>query len=148
MAQMELDLLIDRYPTVDLYDKARRTLADLALASSEFARSLEELDAMVFADPLFVPEEIDQYRAEILTAWAAAEPGVLPRVAEAYRLLIDRYPDSQELPRYRYQLALYLHETGRDQEAAQQLELIDREALDPFLGDQVRDLELDIERER
>ena len=101
---------------------------------------------MVFADPLFVPEEIDQYRAEVLTAWATADPEMLPRAAEAYRQRIARYPGSSELPRYRYQLALYLHEDGRDAEAAAQLRLIDRSGLDSLLSDRVRNLEQAIER--
>ena len=148
LAAMELQLLVGRYPTVDLYDRARKTLADLALARGEFAGSLEELGAMVLADPMFVPEEIDQYRAEVLAAWSAADPDVLPRVAEAYRRLIDRYPDSEELPLYRFQLALYLYEGGRVQEAAAQLDLIDPSRLEPFLADRVRDLAEEIQRER
>ncbi|MBN1835436.1 MAG: PEGA domain-containing protein [Spirochaetales bacterium] len=153
MAAMELRLLVERYPTVELYDKARKTLADLALARGEYARGLEELDAIVFADPLFVPEEIDHYRAEVLSAWAGAEPEILPRVAEAYRGLIERYPDSAELPRYRFQLALHLHQTGREREAAAQLQLVQRAGLDPQLAERIRQLEeelrqAEIERER
>jgi len=148
LAAMELELLVGRYPTVDLYDKARKTLADLALARGEFAGSLEELETMVFADAMFVPEEIDQYRAEILAAWSAADPAVLRRVAEAYRRLIDRYPESEELPLYRFQLALYLYEDGRAEEAAAQLEMIDPRLLEPFLADRVRDLAEAIRRER
>jgi tetratricopeptide (TPR) repeat protein len=146
MAAMELELLVQRYPTAELYDKACKALADLSLAAGEFSRSLEELDAMVLADPLFVPEEIDQYRAEILTAWSASDPAVLPRVVEAYERLVERYPGSPEATRYRFQLALYLHETGRDAEAAAQLRRIDRERLEPFLADRVRDLERELER--
>jgi hypothetical protein len=144
MAAMELELLIERYPTPALYDKARKTLADLAFARGAYEDSLEQLDAMVFADPLFVAEEIDQYRAEILEAWAGSDPAVLPRVVQAYEGLISRYPESTEIPRYRFELALYLHENGRDQEAGAQLELLTVEGLEPSLADRIRDLKAEI----
>jgi outer membrane protein assembly factor BamD (BamD/ComL family) len=148
MAEMELDLLIERYPTPELYDKARKALADLAFSRKEYRQSLEQLDALVFADLLFVPEEIDQYRAEILAAWAATDPTVLPRVLEAYEWLIDRYPASEEIPRYRFELAVYLHELDRDDEAAAQLELVEPDSVDSLLAERIRDLQIEIGKGR
>jgi tetratricopeptide (TPR) repeat protein len=145
MAEMELDLLVERYPTPGLYDKARKALADLALARGEYEESLVQLDAMVFADPLFAPEDIEQSRAEILGSWAAVEPSVLPRVTAAYERLIERYPDSEQIPRYRFALALHLHELGRNEEAASQLTQIDPERVDSLLAERIRDLLADIE---
>jgi tetratricopeptide (TPR) repeat protein len=141
MAAMELRLVAERYPLPELYDKARKSLAELAAQRGEYAESLAQLDAMVFADPLYVPEEIDQYRGEILRLWSGADPAVLPRLVAHYEVMVRRYGSSQELPRYRFELALALHRSGRSVEAAAQLEQIPRADLDPQLAEQVRLLE-------
>jgi outer membrane protein assembly factor BamD (BamD/ComL family) len=100
LAILEFQLIASRYPLPDLYDKARKALADLYLQQGAFQRSLEQLEAMLFADPLYGREQIDQYRCEILERWTQEEPSRLPELIQAYRQLLERYPQSENSPAY------------------------------------------------
>lgn len=97
---LELQLIVSRYPMPDLYDKVRKTLADLYLRQGAFKESLEQLDAMLFADPAYQREEIDLYRCQVLEQWTQKEPARRPELIEAYRRLVDRYPQSANAPAY------------------------------------------------
>jgi hypothetical protein len=59
---------------------------------------------MVFADSLYSREDIDLYRCEILAQWTAADPAQLPSLLEAWRGLVERYPDSRRAQEYRQRL--------------------------------------------
>jgi tetratricopeptide (TPR) repeat protein len=98
LAILELQLIADRYPLPDLYDKARKTLADLYLRQGAFAESLEQLQAMLFADPTYEREEMDLYRCQILEQWSEKDPERLPELRDAYRQLLERYPRSENAP--------------------------------------------------
>lgn len=100
LAILELQLIVSRYPLADLYDKARKTLADLYLRQGAFKESLEQLDAMLFADPMYEREEIDLYRCQVLEQWARQDPAQRPELIEAYRRLVERYPQSANAPTY------------------------------------------------
>jgi outer membrane protein assembly factor BamD (BamD/ComL family) len=100
LAILEFQLIANRYPLPDLYDKARKALADLYLRQGAFPSSLEQLGAMVFADPLYGREQIDQYRCEVLERWTQEEPARLPELIQAYRQLLERYPQSENSAAY------------------------------------------------
>jgi len=104
LAILEFRLLVNRYPLPDLYDKAEKSLADLYARQGAYPESLAQVDAMVFADPLYSREEIDLYRCEILAQWAAADRAQLPSLLEAWRGLVERYPDSPRAQEYRQRL--------------------------------------------
>jgi len=104
LAILEFQLLVNRYPLPDLYDKAEKSLADLYARQGDFPESLAHLDAMVFADPLYSREDIDLYRCEVLAQWAAADPARHPALLEAWRGLVERYPNSPRAQEYRKRL--------------------------------------------
>ena len=104
LAILEFQLLVNRYPLPDLYDKAEKNLADLYARQGAYPESLAHLDAMVFADPLYSREDIDLYRCEVLAQWAAADPAQHPALLEAWRGLVERYPNSPRAQEYRQQL--------------------------------------------
>jgi hypothetical protein len=54
----------------------------------------------VFADPLYGREQIDQYRCEVLERWTQEEPARLPELIQAYRQLLERYPQSENSAAY------------------------------------------------
>ena len=66
LALQELELLITQYPLPDLYDKSLKALADLNFAAGNYHKSLELLDSMVYLDPLYNREQMEQYRSLIL----------------------------------------------------------------------------------
>jgi tetratricopeptide (TPR) repeat protein len=124
LAIVELTLVVDRYPLPDLYDKARKNLADLLLRRRSYEQCLEQLAAMVFPDPQYSREEVDLFAAEVLEAWFASDATVLPRLVEAYEVLAEGYPGSSGRGLYLYRLAYYLHLADRDAEAAAALDRI------------------------
>ena len=71
LATAELRLIVDKYPLPEIYDKACKSLADIADAQSDYKAALGYLDRMVFFDPLYPRSQIDQYR----TALEAQERG-------------------------------------------------------------------------
>ncbi len=62
LALQEFKLIIDQFPLSDLYDKSLKAIADLHYANGDYNRSLEHLDLMIFLDPLYSREEIEQYK--------------------------------------------------------------------------------------
>lgn len=124
LAIAEFGLLAERYPLPELYDKARRGLADLMLRRRAFEQCLQQLAAIVFSDPQYAREDTELFAAQTLEDWFAAEVTVLPRVVEAYRALADRYPGSAGSALYLYRLAYYLHLAERDAEAAAALQRV------------------------
>jgi tetratricopeptide (TPR) repeat protein len=124
LAIAEFGLLAERYPLPDLYDRARRGLADLMLRRRAFEQCLQQLAAMVFSDPAYAREETELFAAQTLEDWFAADVTVLPRVIEAYQALADRYPGSTGSAVYLYRLAYYLHLADRDAEAAAALQRV------------------------
>ena len=71
------DLLVTRYPTVELYDKARKNLADIFFDSGSYDRSIHQLDAMVFRDPLYSKEDIELLKSRIRAAKHDHDPDAL-----------------------------------------------------------------------
>ncbi len=140
LAALEFNLITERYPLPDLYDKAQRSLADILVRQKNYQESIAHLRAMVFADPLYGREEIDLLQAEILESWYSEDPAVLDRVIQAYEALVSTYPASDSLDLYRYRTAFYLHRAQRDAEAEQLLEQIDLNAVGEELAVEVRDL--------
>lgn len=140
LAVIELNLIVDRYPLPDLYDKARRKLADILLRQGRYRQSIEQLRSMVFADPLYVPEEIEALQAEVFEAWYSEEETVLNDLIASYQLLISRYPTSENVDLYRYKTAFYLHLARRESEARELLDRIDLSQVDEELEQQVREL--------
>jgi tetratricopeptide (TPR) repeat protein len=104
LAILEFQLLVNRYPLPDLYDKSRKSLADLYARQGDYQESLVHLDGMVFADPLYSREDIDLYRCEILAQWAAADPAQHPVLLEAWRALVEHYPGSPRAQEHRQRL--------------------------------------------
>jgi hypothetical protein len=140
LAAVELDLVARRYPLPDLYDKAQKSLADILLRRKEYSLSLERLQAMVLADPLYSREEIDAYRCDVLEQWQQEDPAVLSELVGAYRQLVERYPGSPENDLYHYKLAYYLHVDHRDEEARRVLDGIQEAGLDQELRRRVEEL--------
>jgi tetratricopeptide (TPR) repeat protein len=140
LATIEFNLIADHFPLPDLYDKAQRGLADILHRQGAYQASIDQLQHMVFADPLYSKEEIGLLEAEILEDWFASDPGVIPRVIEAYTALVESYPGSDNLDQYRYKAAYYLHLADRDSEAQNMLSPIDPTELDEDLLRRFQDL--------
>jgi tetratricopeptide (TPR) repeat protein len=70
-AILTLRKAIEDYPHPDTYDRACKSLADLLFAQERFEESLSYLDRMLFLDPLYTPEEIEEYRQLIRRAQEA-----------------------------------------------------------------------------
>ena len=75
LAQAELRLILEKYPSPDLYDKSCKSLADLSDRQGDYKLALSYLDKMVFLDPLFSRKQIDDYRAAIEKQMAAGGSG-------------------------------------------------------------------------
>jgi len=145
LAAIEFNLIADHYPLPDLYDKAQRGLADILLRQGAFQESIEQLQHMVFADPLYSEEEIELLEAEILEDWFTDDPDVIDRVIAAYTTLINSYPESDNVDLYRYKAAYYLHLADRNSEAETMLAPVDPEVLDEDLMRRFRDLRRSME---
>lgn len=65
LAISELRLIIDKYPIPEVYDKACKSLADIADQQGDYRAALGYLGQMVFYDPLYPKGQIEQYRAAI-----------------------------------------------------------------------------------
>ncbi len=145
LATIEFNLIADHYPLPDLYDKAQRGLADILLRRESYQESIEQLQHMIFADPLYSKEEIELLKAEILEDWFSADPDVIDRVINAYTALVDSYPESDNLDLYRYKTAYYLHLADRNSEAESILSPIDPSVLGEDLMRRLQDLRRSIE---
>jgi tetratricopeptide (TPR) repeat protein len=145
LATIEFNLVADHYPLPDLYDKAQRGLADILLRQGAFQESIDQLQRMVFADPLYSEEEIELLEAEILEDWFTGDPDVIDRVIAAYTTLINSYPESDNVDLYRYKAAYYLHLADRNSEAETILAPVDPEVLDEDLMRRFRDLRRSME---
>jgi tetratricopeptide (TPR) repeat protein len=145
LAAIEFTMIADHYPLPDLYDKARRGLADILLRRGAYQEAIDQLRNMVFADPLYGREEVGLLEAEILEAWFAADPEVIGRVIDAYTALIGGYPESENADLYRYRGAYYLHLADRNAEARELLEPMDPAVLDEDLSRRFRDLRRSME---
>ena len=140
LAAIEFNLIVDHFPLPDLYDKARRGLADILLRQGAYRDSIEQLHQMVFVDPLYGEEEIELLEAEILETWFGDDPAILDEVIAAYAALLEDYPDSESLDLYRYKTAYYLYLGERESEAQEFLDAIDPALIDEDLARKVRDL--------
>jgi hypothetical protein len=140
LATVEFKLIADHYPLPDLYDKVRRSLADILLRQAAYGSSIEQLQYMVFADPLYDEEDIELLRAEIREAWFGDDPAILNDVIAAYSALVNRYTQSENLNLYRYKTAYYLHLADRESEAETFLAPIDPGVLDEDLMRKLQDL--------
>ena len=65
LALKELSLLINSYPTAELFDKTCKTLADIYETNSNYRKSYEMLDRIKYIDLLYSKEEIDKKKAEL-----------------------------------------------------------------------------------
>jgi hypothetical protein len=61
-AQALLDELVERYPTIDFYDRALLQLARLAAGMSEPQRAEAYLERITYTDPTVGPEEVNSIR--------------------------------------------------------------------------------------
>jgi len=145
LATIEFKMIADHYPLPDLYDKARRGLADILLRRRAYQESIEQLQHIVFADPLYGEEEIELLEAEILEDWFTAAPEVIARVIDAYTALVNSYPDSENVDLYRYKAAYYLYLADRHSEARDMLAPVDPADLDEDLRRRLRDLRRSME---
>ncbi|GAG91834.1 unnamed protein product, partial [marine sediment metagenome] len=83
LAALEFQLIIDKYPLAELYDKAQKDLAGIFVRQGLYDAGIEQLDEMVLFDPLFSREGIDYYRCEILERWLQKEKQVIDRLIES-----------------------------------------------------------------
>jgi hypothetical protein len=65
LAGIELRLILAKYPAPALYDKSCKSLADVYYRLGDYRAAIDELDKMVFIDPLFTRAQITEYRAAI-----------------------------------------------------------------------------------
>lgn len=75
LASVELRLILSKYPAPDLYDKSCKSLADVYYRLGDYRAAIDELDKMVFIDPLFTRGQIAEYRAAIEKRIAAGGSG-------------------------------------------------------------------------
>lgn len=125
LAALEFQLIIDRYPLAELYDKAQKDLAGVFVRQELYEPGIEQLDEMVLFDPLFSREGIDYYRCEIFERWLQKEKKVLYRLIECLNEMVQLYADSKKIALYRYKLAYYLNIEGNKKSALAQLNLIE-----------------------
>lgn len=67
---------IESYPHPEIFDRACKSLADLLFSEERFEESLAYLDRMLFVDPLYSREEIEEYKGIIrqgMTTTGAAD---------------------------------------------------------------------------
>lgn len=65
LATAELNLILEKYPLPDLYDKSCKSLADISFRAHDYRQAIAYLEKMVFLDPLFSRKQIEEYRASI-----------------------------------------------------------------------------------
>ncbi len=65
LATAELRLIVNKYPLPEIYDKACKSLADIADRQADYKAALGYLGEMVFYDPLYPKDQIEQYRSAI-----------------------------------------------------------------------------------
>ena len=145
LATIEFNLIADHYPLPDLFDKAQRGLADILLRQGAYQQSIDQLRNMVFVDPLYGEEDIELLEAEVLEDWFSTDPQVIARVIDAYKAMVDSYPESEEVDLYRYKAAYYLHLADRDAEALDLLQPLDPTNLDADLLRRFQDLRRSME---
>ncbi len=124
LAASELNLILTDYPLPDLYDKTCKNLADLYVRTEQFQKGIDQLDRMVFYDPLYSKEDIDRYRADILEVWYGSDESVLPRLISSYVTMVTAYADSAQTNFYQYKTAFYLQQAGRGDAALKILNTI------------------------
>ena len=117
MALSEYNLLVNEYPTAQVYDKAQKSLSDLHLIENRFGESLKHLESMVRMDSLFTDEGLDLTRCEILERWYKTDEDRIEHVITAYREMVERYDGSKNSALYRYKLALHLFAGGDIEES-------------------------------
>ncbi|MBI9104555.1 MAG: PEGA domain-containing protein [Spirochaetales bacterium] len=86
LARAGLEELHTSYPLPELYDKVCHTLAGLYARENQLEKSEKYLDAMLFLDPLFTRDEIQEYRRDI-TSRAFNEPlasGISPQTMDPF----------------------------------------------------------------
>ena len=93
--------VVREYPVAELYDKCRKTLADLLLQQGRCEESLSQLDSMLYFDPLYTKEQIDAYRCTITEQLALADPATAPDLERCYEEFIEKYPDSESADDFR-----------------------------------------------
>ena len=125
LAKSELNLLKNKFPLPELYDKTCKNLADIYFSEKEYAKSVEELDNMAFIDPFYDRETVLFYRSEILEQWYVENPDKGNDLIATYRKLLEEYPWSPNKNLYRARLAFYLMLEGEEEEARLQFENID-----------------------
>jgi tetratricopeptide (TPR) repeat protein len=132
------------YPLPELYDKACKNIADIYFFTGEYERSIAYLREMVFVDPLYSPESMDFYAAQIRERkyQESRNEKDLEALLETYEELLGTYSNSENADEYRYLYANYLFFAGRSDEALSILESIDTEDRD--LIDSVEDLKMEI----
>jgi tetratricopeptide (TPR) repeat protein len=140
MALSEYTALVNDYPTSQLYDKARKSLADLCLTQDRFEDSLRHLDSMVYIDPLYSEQEIDLLRCEIFERWYTRDETRLEQLIEAYREMVGKYVEEKNSDLYLYKLAYYLFESGDREESNEVLSLIGNLEIEPGLEQKIREL--------
>ena len=143
-AEIYLTRILERYPVPEYYDQCRKLLSDIYLARKEYKKSLEQLDSVLYVSEVYSREDIGLFRCKALTqrglAGAEAERRRgLEEAEECWRGLIEKYPGSDNLPFYRYNLALVLGEAGNTGAAVEVLDALLREDLS---GVQRRQLEI------
>jgi tetratricopeptide (TPR) repeat protein len=67
VAEGTFELILERYPLADLYDKSLKALAELYAAQGRYCMGILYLDRMLFADPLFKRYAIQDYRQTLET---------------------------------------------------------------------------------
>jgi len=113
LAAAEFRQILKEYPQADVYDKTCKSLADLYVRQLSFGKALEQLEGMVFYDPLFSREEIDLYKCEILEAWFFRDSTRLEDLITSYVGMLSRYPKSVNNQYYRYKAAYFLYRGGK-----------------------------------
>ncbi|MFP4430918.1 MAG: tetratricopeptide repeat protein [Spirochaetaceae bacterium] len=69
-AIVTLERTIEMYPHPAIFDRACKSLADLLFSEERYEESLAYLDRMLFVDPLYSREEIEEYKGVIRRAMA------------------------------------------------------------------------------
>jgi hypothetical protein len=107
------------------------------LSREDYSKSIEYLESMVFWDPLYSREDIHLYRADTWILRYQRGEGGITDVLDAFRHMVQSYPDSASIGFYRYRYAFYLFAAGDISGARAQIDRINGENLSSRLKNEV-----------
>jgi tetratricopeptide (TPR) repeat protein len=143
-AERYLTRILEEYPVPEYYDQSLKLLSDIHLARGEYGESLRRLESILYIGEAYSREDIGLFRCKSITRKGLTSIGeerreALGEAEACWRELIEGYSSSDNLPFYRYNLALVLGESGETEAA---LEILDALLAEDPSGVERRQMEI------